>query len=310
MSHFDTPSSGIPFKGLVGINAHVRGDEGIPGTVPLPVEEELDVHTGILGLNGSGLVTDGTVTPGLLGLIQLGNDIRRREVAQGGFIFGSAHFDHPYEVALEVVAVDELEEFRAGEPTVDQQIIKPQAFQDASSEHLDGTDNFGLEHFLFTGVYLLVFTALLAILGGSLLPGKSLWLIGILPGLCLYGGIHHQLRLAVRVAEKQGLEAQDLLHDRMGKHLAKALGLIPSFGKVGIVKNDAAGSILCIGPSADETNQLAVDGVEDAPPVYASIIHQAVKRVLLAGKQLAKGAVRIIRRCLNGEERLQDEQFH
>ena len=62
--------------------------------------------------------------------------------------------------------------------------------------------------------------------------------------------------------------------------------------------------------AADEANQLVVDGVEYAFPINAPIIHQTEKRVFLAGKQLAKGAVRIVRRCLDGEERLQDEQFH
>ena len=41
MSHFDTPSSGIQFKGPLGGNAHIRGDEGVPGAVALLVEEEL-----------------------------------------------------------------------------------------------------------------------------------------------------------------------------------------------------------------------------------------------------------------------------
>ena len=36
----------------------------------------------------------------------------------------------------------------------------------------------------------------------------TVWLIGILAGLCLYGGIYHQLRLAGGVAEEHGLEAE------------------------------------------------------------------------------------------------------
>ena len=52
MSHFDTPSSGIQFKGPFGIYSHVRRDEGVPGSVALLVEEELDIHPGIPGLAG------------------------------------------------------------------------------------------------------------------------------------------------------------------------------------------------------------------------------------------------------------------
>ena len=41
-----------------------------------------------------------------------------------------------------------------------------------------------------------------------------------------------------------------------------------------------------------------------------AVIHQAIKRILLAREQLAKRTARIVRRRLHGEERLQDEQFH
>ena len=62
--------------------------------------------------------------------------------------------------------------------------------------------------------------------------------------------------------------------------------------------------------SADQPDELAVDGVDDAAPVDTPVIHQAIERVLLAGEQLAKGAVGIVRRRLDGEEREQDKQFH
>ena len=62
--------------------------------------------------------------------------------------------------------------------------------------------------------------------------------------------------------------------------------------------------------SADQPDELAVDGVDDAAPVDTPVIHQAIERVLLAGEQLAKGAVGIVRRCLDGEERMQYQQFH
>lgn len=53
-----------------------------------------------------------------LAFFQFGNDIRRREVAQGRIVLGFTHLDYPDEVALEVAAVGELKEFRAGEPAV------------------------------------------------------------------------------------------------------------------------------------------------------------------------------------------------
>lgn len=41
MSHFDTPSSGIQFKGPFGIYSHVRRDEGVPGSVAFLAGEQL-----------------------------------------------------------------------------------------------------------------------------------------------------------------------------------------------------------------------------------------------------------------------------
>lgn len=67
---------------------------------------------------------------------------------------------------------------------------------------------------------------------------------------------------------------------------------------------------LGISPAVDKTDQLAVDRVKEAAPVNTSVIHQAIERVLLAGEQLAKGAVGIGRRSLDGKERIQNEQFH
>ena len=96
----------------------------------------------------------------------------------------------------------------------------------------------------------------------------------------------------------------------MRKHLSKALGLVPSLGKVGIIKDKVAGISFGISPAADKTNQLADDGMDKATPINTSVIHQSIERVLLAGKQLAERIVSIVRRCLDGEKRLHNEQFH
>ena len=50
MGHFDAPSSCIKFKGSICIDAHICSDDGIPGAVALPVEEELDVMPAYLAL--------------------------------------------------------------------------------------------------------------------------------------------------------------------------------------------------------------------------------------------------------------------
>ena len=59
----------------------------------------------------------------------------------------------------------------------------------------------------------------------------------------------------------------------------------------------------CVSPAADEPNELAVDGVDNATPVDTAIVHQAIERVLLAGEEFAQGTVGVVRRCLHGEER-------
>ena len=175
MSHLDTPSSGIKFKRPVGINVHIRSDEDIPGTVAFPEEKEFYVQAGESGLDRSGLVPDGAVTFDLLGLLQLGNDVRCGDVAQSGFILGLAHLNHPDDVALEVTAVNEPEELRTREPAVNQQIIKPQALHYTSPEHLYGIGDFRLKHLLLAGVHLLVLSAFPAVLCGSLLSGEPLF---------------------------------------------------------------------------------------------------------------------------------------
>ncbi len=79
--------------------------------LPLLVEEELDIHSGILGLDGGAGVANGAVSLGGLGFLEPFDDVPGTEVAQSRLIFGLAHLDHPDEVALEVPAVDELEQF-------------------------------------------------------------------------------------------------------------------------------------------------------------------------------------------------------
>lgn len=310
MGNSNPPPSGVKFKGPVGVNAHVRSNEGVPGAIALLVEEEPDIHTGISGLDGRGLISDGPVAFGLPGFLEFGDDIWRGEVAQGCPVLGPTHLNHPDDMALEVAAVDELKEFRAGEPAVNQQVVEPGTFQNSLSEHLDGVGNSGLEHFRLAGIDLLVLTASLAVLGGLLLLGKPLRLIGILACLCLYGGIHHQLCLAVRVAEEQGFEPQDAPHDRMGKHLSKAFRFVSRLGRSVSSRMTQRVSPLASAPATGEGGQLPTDGVSNTAPVNMSVIHDAIERVLLAGEQLAKRAALIVGRCLHREERLQDEQFH
>lgn len=96
----------------------------------------------------------------------------------------------------------------------------------------------------------------------------------------------------------------------MRKHPSKAFSLVSPLGEVGVIQNETTGSIFSISPAADKTNQLAVDGMDEATPINTSIIHQAVESVLLAGEQLAKRTVGIISRGLDRKERLQNEQFH
>ena len=108
MSHLDTPSSGIKFKSLLGVNVHIRRDKGVPGAVALLVEEELNIYAGILGPDRGAGIAKGTVPIGGLGLLKPLYDVRCTEIAQSGFVLGLAHLDHPEQVALEVPAVNDL----------------------------------------------------------------------------------------------------------------------------------------------------------------------------------------------------------
>ena len=310
MGHFNTPPSSVKFKGLVGVNAHVRSNEGVPGAIALLVEEELYIPAGISCLDGGAGVANGSVPLCSLGLLKPFDDVRSTEVAQGGLVLGLAHLDHSDDVALEVPAMDEQEQLCTREPAVNQQVAKAEALNDGSPEHLDGVGNFGLKHLLLTGVDFLVLAALLAVLGILLLLGKPLWFTGILAALCLYCGIHHQLSLAVSVAEEHGLDAHDALHRSVRKHLPKPLSLHASFRKVSVIEDDTTGISFCVSPAADEPNELAVDGVDNATPVDTAIVHQAIERVLLAGEEFAQGTVGVVRRYLHGEERQHNKQLH
>ena len=264
----------------------------------------------VFGLDRYASIANGAVPLGGLGLLKTLDNIRRTEIPNGRLVLGLSHLDHPDKMALEVTAMDELKQFSAREPAVNQQVVKPDTFNDGPADHLDGIGNLGLEHLLLADIDLLVLVALLTVLGGLLFFGKPLWLACILAGLCLHSGIHHQLRLAVRIAEEHGLEAQDALHRSVGKHLSEALSLVSPLREVGVIQNETTGSIFSIRPAADKTNQLAVDGMDEATPINTSIIHQAVESVLLAGEQFAKRAVGIVCRSFDGKERLQNEQFH
>ena len=92
MSHFDTPSSGIKFKSLLGVNVHIRRDKGVPGAVALLVEEELNIYAGILGPDRGAGIAKGTVPLGGLGLLKPLYDVRCTEIAQSGFVLGLAQF--------------------------------------------------------------------------------------------------------------------------------------------------------------------------------------------------------------------------
>ena len=69
-------------------------------------------------------------------------------------------------------AVNELEQFCAGEPAVNKQVVKAKPLHNGPSEHLDGVGYLGLEHLLLSGIDLLVLTPLLVVLGSLLLLGK------------------------------------------------------------------------------------------------------------------------------------------
>lgn len=96
----------------------------------------------------------------------------------------------------------------------------------------------------------------------------------------------------------------------MGEHFPESLGFHPALGKVGIVDDETTNSFLCVNPATYLSDELSVDGVYEASPINASVIHKAVEHILLAGEQLAETAARVIGGILHGEEREQDEQFH
>ncbi len=310
MSHLYNPSSGVKFESFSGIDARICGYEGVPGAIALPVVEQHHVHSGIAGLDGCVMVSDGTGILDSLGFHKLIDDVRGGKLADGTVVFGLSHLDHTDEIALEVTAVDELEQFRAGEPTVNKEIVEADALHDGPAYHLDCVRNFALRHFGLSGVYLFVLGAFFCVLCSLLLFGKPLWPLLVLAGLCLYGVVKHKLSFAVSVAQEHGLEAENALHSSVGEHFPEALGLHSAFRKVGIVNDETTNGILGVSPAADFADKLAVDGIYEASPVDAPVIHKTVEHILLAGEKLAESAVRIIGSILHGEEREQDEQFH
>lgn len=310
MSHFNDPSSGVKPEGLFGVNARICGYHGVPGAFPSPVEEQPYIHPCISGVDGGVVVSDGACILDGLELHEFPDDVRSGKLAYAGVIFGLSHLDHTDEVALEVTAVDELEQFRAGEPAVNEEIVETDAFHDGSAEHSDCVRDLALNHFGLPSIHFLVLGAFLLVLCGLLFSGKPLWPVFVLAGLCLYGAVKHELGLSVSVAEEHGLESEDALHRGMGKHFPETLGLHSTFRKVGVVDDEATDGAIRISPAAYLADELTVDGVYETSPIDIPVVHKTIEHVLLAGEQLAKATVRIAGSRLHGEEREQDEQLH
>ena len=310
MSHLDNPSSGVKFEGLLGIDARICGYQGIPIAITFPVEEQHHIHSGIAGLDGGIVVSDGARILDRLGFHELLDDVRSGKAAERGALFGLTHFDHTNEVALEVAAVDELKQFSTGEPAINKKIVEADALHDGPAYHLDCVCNLALSHFSLPDVHFLILSAFLCVLSIFLLSCKPLWPILILTCLCLYGAVKHELSLPVGIAQEHSLETQDALHRGMGEHFPESLSLHTTLRKIGIVNDETSHSILCIRTAANLADELAVDGVNKASPINATVIHKAVEHIFLAGEQLAETAVRVISGILHGKERKQDEQFH
>lgn len=131
MRHLDDPSSGVESESLLGVDPGVRGYEGVPGAVALPVEEQSHVHSGIAGLDEGIVISDGARILDCLGFDEPPDDVRGGKIADGGVVFGLAHLNHDNEIAPEVAAVDEPEHFGAGEPAVAKKIVEADALRDA-----------------------------------------------------------------------------------------------------------------------------------------------------------------------------------
>lgn len=183
MRHLDDPSSGVEPEGLLGVDPGVRGYEGVPGAVALPVEEQNHVHSGIAGLDGGIVVSDGARILDCLGFDEPPDDVRSGKIADGGVVFGLAHLNHANEIALEVAAVDEPEQFGAGEPAVNKKIVEADAFRDGPAYHPDCVRNLALRRLGLPYVHFLIHGAILCVLRRLLLPCKALRSVHVLAGL-------------------------------------------------------------------------------------------------------------------------------
>ena len=231
MSHFYNPSSGVKSEGFLGVDVRICGYQGIPRTMPPPIEKQHYIQSSVGGLDGGVMVSDGSCIFDGLGLHEFVDDVMSGKSTDSGVVFGHTHLGHIDEIALEMAAVDEPEQFRTGVPAVNKKVVKANAFRDGPAYYSDDVYYLALHHFGLSDIHFLDISTFLCVLCGPLLFGKALWLVLVLANLCLYGAIKHELRPAVRVADEHSLEFENALHSGMGKHLSEPLGFIPRLGR-------------------------------------------------------------------------------
>lgn len=201
-------------------------------------------------------------------------------------IFGASHLGHPQIAAFDMTRVYELDNFRAGEPTVSQDVIEPDAALDGTLYHLYHERD-------LAGVILLNSLGNLAVvlvyLTETIVKLILTETIGpCFPLLANQGIIKKHLAASVRNAKKQGFEAKRHLVAHMRENLADKLRLKPPLREIRIVNHQAYG-IACWTRALplNLVPKVAADRAEHVAPVIRLIGKETIENILLATEKTA-----------------------
>lgn len=240
-----------------------------------------------------------------------GYDGVRRYGPVGRFIFGLEHFDHAQKMATYVSGAHELHQFLAGEPAVDQEVIKSDFLNYGAFDHPDKVVHLALEVLFRPLRRAAVRIAILAVSGIHLPLRQTLRLGRLLTCLTVECEDHEGLHLSIHKQERQALIAKDTRMLDMGKDAAKEFTLEAGLRKVCVIRNEAAGILALDGVAArgDASQKPAVEVVYYLLPVDILVGKEPVEHILLSGEHLTEYTSGEAPAVFNGEERGQNHQL-
>jgi len=288
ISHLSSPAGSVRPVCFEKAEREIRCEQSIPMPIPASLRKEQTYGgTCKLHVNGAVGTFERSVMLGESLFLELLDDLVGCQVAPFGVVLGLAKFDHTYQVALDVAAGNQANEVCTGKPTVNEQIVEPDAALDGILHHLNGLVN--LRHRVLLDAFLDSLSAMiLAVSGFALLVRQSLLLVRLAALLAMKREIEKQLAQAITQKQRQTFVAEDTLMLDMREYLANKLTLTSALWSVSVIDDQADWLVmLSLCAAADLTQQLEVHRIQQLAPLDITIIHKTIEHVLLTTEQAA-----------------------